>query len=408
MSGFGTAIWRSSSIAPGEVPGLIDELPALAALATHGGELRVTGAAELRVKESDRISALAAGLRALGAEIEELPDGFHVRGRADSPAGRPTRPATTGSRWRSRSPRSAHTSRARSSAPRRWRVLSAVLRRARDASARESGQALSGRVHGRRQDDRGARPRRAARLARRGRRRADRGARAAVGRRASSRERGEPYFRAVEREIVRELLPLRHIVVATGGGTFVEPDNRAAINGDGAVGLARRAVRDDRAAAAGRRPAAARRRPRAVGARCISGARSPTGRRTCASTCPRRGARDRRARAGLARILSTATSIRAARNEQRSMRYLVLSDIHANLEALDAVLAARRGRVGRRARPRRSRRLRRRAQRGHRPRARLSPARRHPRQPRQGRVGRRGREGFNHGRAPRDRWTPRS
>jgi 3-phosphoshikimate 1-carboxyvinyltransferase len=62
------------------VPGVIDELPVLAALATAGGELRVTGASELRVKESDRISALVSGLRALGANAEELPDGFHIRG----------------------------------------------------------------------------------------------------------------------------------------------------------------------------------------------------------------------------------------------------------------------------------------------------------------------------------------
>jgi 3-phosphoshikimate 1-carboxyvinyltransferase len=67
-------------ITPDEVPGVIDELPVLAALATHGGELRVTGAAELRVKESDRISALANGLRRMGATVEEAPDGFHVRG----------------------------------------------------------------------------------------------------------------------------------------------------------------------------------------------------------------------------------------------------------------------------------------------------------------------------------------
>jgi shikimate kinase len=44
---------------------------------------------------------------------------------------------------------------------------------------------------------------------------------------------GEPYFRALEREILKVLFPLRHIVVATGGGTFVEPDNRGAINLDG-------------------------------------------------------------------------------------------------------------------------------------------------------------------------------
>ena len=67
-------------ITPGEVPGVIDELPVLAALATHGGELTVSGAAELRVKESDRISALANGLRRMGAAIDEAPDGFHVRG----------------------------------------------------------------------------------------------------------------------------------------------------------------------------------------------------------------------------------------------------------------------------------------------------------------------------------------
>jgi len=68
-------------ITPDEVPGVIDELPVLAALATHGGELLVTGAAELRVKESDRISALADGFRKMGARIDELPDGFHVHGR---------------------------------------------------------------------------------------------------------------------------------------------------------------------------------------------------------------------------------------------------------------------------------------------------------------------------------------
>jgi shikimate kinase len=44
---------------------------------------------------------------------------------------------------------------------------------------------------------------------------------------------GEPYFRGVEREILRLVLPLRHVVVATGGGTFMDPDNRAAINLDG-------------------------------------------------------------------------------------------------------------------------------------------------------------------------------
>jgi 3-phosphoshikimate 1-carboxyvinyltransferase len=71
---------RAAVIDPLEVPGLIDELPALAAVGALGGGLSVSGAAELRVKESDRIEALAAGLRALGADVEEYPDGFRVSG----------------------------------------------------------------------------------------------------------------------------------------------------------------------------------------------------------------------------------------------------------------------------------------------------------------------------------------
>jgi shikimate kinase len=44
---------------------------------------------------------------------------------------------------------------------------------------------------------------------------------------------GEPYFRSLERQVIFSLLPMRHAVVATGGGTFVDPENRAAINADG-------------------------------------------------------------------------------------------------------------------------------------------------------------------------------
>jgi shikimate kinase len=47
-------------------------------------------------------------------------------------------------------------------------------------------------------------------------------------------KQGEPYFRAVEKEMLALLRPLRHVVVATGGGTFADPENRAAINLDGA------------------------------------------------------------------------------------------------------------------------------------------------------------------------------
>jgi shikimate kinase len=44
---------------------------------------------------------------------------------------------------------------------------------------------------------------------------------------------GEPYFRTLERQVIFALLPLRHTVVATGGGTFADPENRVAINADG-------------------------------------------------------------------------------------------------------------------------------------------------------------------------------
>jgi len=66
-------------VLPDEVPEVIDELPVLAALATFGGGITVSGAGELRVKESDRISALVGGLRAMGADADERPDGFTVR-----------------------------------------------------------------------------------------------------------------------------------------------------------------------------------------------------------------------------------------------------------------------------------------------------------------------------------------
>jgi 3-phosphoshikimate 1-carboxyvinyltransferase len=63
-----------------DVPALIDELPVLAGRAALGGRLDVSGAAELRVKESDRISALVSGLRTLGVDAEERPDGFRIAG----------------------------------------------------------------------------------------------------------------------------------------------------------------------------------------------------------------------------------------------------------------------------------------------------------------------------------------
>ena len=44
---------------------------------------------------------------------------------------------------------------------------------------------------------------------------------------------GEAYFRAAEREMIRLLLPMRHAIVATGGGTFMDPDTRQTLNLDG-------------------------------------------------------------------------------------------------------------------------------------------------------------------------------
>jgi shikimate kinase len=46
-------------------------------------------------------------------------------------------------------------------------------------------------------------------------------------------KQGEPYFRALERDMLKVLQPLRHVVIATGGGTFADAENRAAINLDG-------------------------------------------------------------------------------------------------------------------------------------------------------------------------------
>ncbi|HVQ31707.1 MAG TPA: 3-phosphoshikimate 1-carboxyvinyltransferase [Vicinamibacteria bacterium] len=72
---------RGTTVAPQVVPALIDEVPILAVAAAHAeGTFTLTGAAELRVKESDRLSALAEGLTSMGVSLDELPDGLVVRG----------------------------------------------------------------------------------------------------------------------------------------------------------------------------------------------------------------------------------------------------------------------------------------------------------------------------------------
>ena len=71
---------RAVSLGPDDVAPLIDELPLIAvAMAAANGTSEVRGARELRVKESDRISAMAAALTAAGANVEELVDGWRIR-----------------------------------------------------------------------------------------------------------------------------------------------------------------------------------------------------------------------------------------------------------------------------------------------------------------------------------------
>ena len=136
---------------------------------------------------------------------------------------------------------------------------------------------------------------------------------------------GEPYFRSVERQVIWSLLPQRHTVVATGGGTFIDPENRAAINADGvSVWIdVPFEVLLNRIPADGRRPLANDRVQMALLYESRRLAYQQAQVRLDASPRARR-------RAG-------RTTHRAARI---AMRYLVLSDIHSNLEALDAVLRA--------------------------------------------------------------------
>lgn len=84
----GDLIVRSSrlegvDVPPERAPSMIDEYPILCvAAACAEGETRMTGLAELRVKESDRLAAMAAGLRACGVVVDEQPDGMTVTGGA--------------------------------------------------------------------------------------------------------------------------------------------------------------------------------------------------------------------------------------------------------------------------------------------------------------------------------------
>jgi 3-phosphoshikimate 1-carboxyvinyltransferase len=81
---------RGVEVPPARAASMIDEYPVLAALAACAeGDTVMRGVAELRVKESDRIAAMAEGLRANGVEVTEVEDGFtvHGRGAAGVPGG---------------------------------------------------------------------------------------------------------------------------------------------------------------------------------------------------------------------------------------------------------------------------------------------------------------------------------
>jgi 3-phosphoshikimate 1-carboxyvinyltransferase len=76
------AAWNGGMISGTDTAALIDEIPVLAAVAPYSENgIEVRDAKELRVKESDRISAVAANLRKMGAEVEERPDGLRVPGQ---------------------------------------------------------------------------------------------------------------------------------------------------------------------------------------------------------------------------------------------------------------------------------------------------------------------------------------
>ncbi len=80
---------RAVAVGGEEVTGMIDEVPILAVLAARAeGVTRITGARELRVKESDRLAALAVNLRRIGVRVKELPDGLEIDGTSRALAGR--------------------------------------------------------------------------------------------------------------------------------------------------------------------------------------------------------------------------------------------------------------------------------------------------------------------------------
>jgi 3-phosphoshikimate 1-carboxyvinyltransferase len=81
---------RGTTISAAEIAAGIDEIPVLSlAGALCKGRFSVAGAGELRVKESDRLSAIVGNLRATGMEVSEQADGFEIEGAESLPGGCP-------------------------------------------------------------------------------------------------------------------------------------------------------------------------------------------------------------------------------------------------------------------------------------------------------------------------------
>jgi 3-phosphoshikimate 1-carboxyvinyltransferase len=96
---------HGTTVAPEDVPGLIDEVPLIAVLGLFAeGATEVRGVEELRHKESDRLAAIVGLASALGGRVEPLMAASAWKGRSASAAALWTPAATTASRWRRRSP----------------------------------------------------------------------------------------------------------------------------------------------------------------------------------------------------------------------------------------------------------------------------------------------------------------
>jgi 5-enolpyruvylshikimate-3-phosphate synthase len=82
----GGGVPQAIDVPPEDAPFVIDELPALAVVAAFaGGRTTVRGAGELRIKESNRLEAMAEGLNAIGGRVTLQPDGWTIDGSGGEP-----------------------------------------------------------------------------------------------------------------------------------------------------------------------------------------------------------------------------------------------------------------------------------------------------------------------------------